>query len=96
MSNTSPTLAQLEQKDTFIRRHIGPGKGEIEEMLSAIGASSLDDLIEQTVPAGIALPEPLKCGEGATEVEALSEVKFECFCFSIWMESLFSDSATEF
>ena len=75
MSNTSPTLAQLEQKDTFIRRHIGPGKGEIEEMLSAIGASSLDDLIEQTVPAGIALPEPLKCGEGATEVEALSELK---------------------
>ena len=63
MSNTS-TLAQLEQKDTFIRRHIGPGKGEIEEMLSAIGASSPDDLIEQTVPAGIALPEPLKCGEG--------------------------------
>ncbi|APE02767.1 glycine dehydrogenase (aminomethyl-transferring) [Alteromonas mediterranea] len=75
MSNTSPTLAQLEQKDTFIRRHIGPGKGEIEEMLSAIGATSLDDLIEQTVPAGIALPEPLKCGEGATEVEALSELK---------------------
>ena len=44
-------------------------------MLSAICASSLDDLIEQTVPAGIALPEPLKCGEGAIEVEALSELK---------------------
>ena len=46
MSNTSH-IGSTRAKDTFIRRHIGPGKGEIEEMLSAIGASSLDDLIEQ-------------------------------------------------
>lgn len=75
MSNTSPTLAQLEQKDAFIRRHVGPGEEEIQQMLSAIGATSLDDLIAQTVPAGIALPEPLKVGEGATEVDALAALK---------------------
>ncbi|MBQ4830969.1 aminomethyl-transferring glycine dehydrogenase [Alteromonas sp. MMG017] len=75
MSNTSPTLAQLEQKDAFIRRHVGPGEEEIQQMLSAINATSLDDLIAQTVPAGIALPEPLKVGEGATEVDALAALK---------------------
>lgn len=75
MSNTSPTLAQLEQKDAFIRRHVGPGEEEIQQMLSAIDATSLDDLIAQTVPAGIALPEPLKVGEGATEVDALAALK---------------------
>ena len=75
MSNTSPTLAQLEQKDAFVRRHIGPGEDEIQQMLSVIGATSLDDLIEQTVPNGIALPKALEVGNGATEVEALAELK---------------------
>ncbi|MFM2356692.1 MAG: hypothetical protein RLZZ528_2428 [Pseudomonadota bacterium] len=35
------------------RRHIGPSPSEMEEMLKAVGAGSLDELIEQTVPASI-------------------------------------------
>ncbi|MCW8107114.1 aminomethyl-transferring glycine dehydrogenase [Alteromonas ponticola] len=75
MSNSSLTLAQLEQKNAFVRRHIGPGEDEIQAMLDAIGASSLDDLMEQTVPSGIQLDKPIEVGEGATEVEALAALK---------------------
>lgn len=74
-SNTPASLLDLEQPNDFIRRHIGPGKGEMEEMLSFIGADSLDDLMKQTVPAGIRLPEPLNVGEAQTEVNALAELK---------------------
>lgn len=74
-SNTPASLLELEQPNDFIRRHIGPGKGEMEEMLSFIGANSLDDLMQQTVPAGIRLPEPLNVGEAQTEVNALAELK---------------------
>ncbi|MGP9803517.1 aminomethyl-transferring glycine dehydrogenase [Paracoccus sp. NSM] len=35
------------------RRHIGPSPSEMAEMLRAVGADSLDQLIEQTVPAAI-------------------------------------------
>ena len=75
MSNTVQTLAQLEQPQDFVRRHIGPGQQEIANMLEAVGATSLDDLIEQTVPAGIRLPEPLNCGVAENEVDALSQLK---------------------
>ena len=47
------TLDQLEQRNDFIRRHIGPGDADIAAMLRTVGASSLDDLIAKTVPASI-------------------------------------------
>jgi len=53
--------------DRFVIRHIGPREGEIKEMLDFIGVESLDELIEQTVPANIRLREPLKLQEGLTE-----------------------------
>jgi glycine cleavage system pyridoxal-binding protein P len=37
--------------DQFIDRHIGPNASELQEMLTAIGVSSLDQLIDETVPA---------------------------------------------
>ena len=50
--------------ETFARRHIGPRPSDIEKMLATIGAESLDDLVQQTVPASILdtdleLPPPL-------------------------------------
>ncbi|MBU3021582.1 aminomethyl-transferring glycine dehydrogenase [Aestuariibacter sp. A3R04] len=75
MSNSSITLAQLEQKNAFTRRHIGPGEEEIQSMLAAVGADSLSDLMAQTVPAAIQLEKPIETGDGATEVEALAALK---------------------
>ena len=53
--------------DRFVSRHIGPGENEIKEMLEAVGVSSMEELIEQTVPANIRLKEPLELAEGLTE-----------------------------
>ncbi|MEL6204629.1 MAG: aminomethyl-transferring glycine dehydrogenase [Pseudomonadota bacterium] len=41
------------------RRHIGPSPEEMAAMLEAVGASSLDQLIEETVPAGLRQAETL-------------------------------------
>ncbi|NVK54749.1 MAG: aminomethyl-transferring glycine dehydrogenase [Alteromonadaceae bacterium] len=75
MSNASISLAQLEQKNAFVGRHIGPNEQEIQQMLDKVGASSLDDLINQTVPNSICLDKPIETGQGATEVEALAALK---------------------
>jgi len=45
--------------DRFERRHIGPSPGETKEMLNYLGVSSLDELIEQTVPDSIRLKKPM-------------------------------------
>jgi glycine dehydrogenase len=53
--------------DNFVTRHIGPRENEINEMLHSVGVSTINELIEQTVPAKIRLREPLKLQEGLTE-----------------------------
>ena len=60
--------------DNFATRHIGPRENEISEMLQSIGVSSLDELIEQTVPAGIRLHEPLKLHDGLSERQYYSKI----------------------
>lgn len=39
----------------FAARHIGPREEEVSEMLSAVGVSSIDQLIDQTVPSLIGI-----------------------------------------
>ena len=41
------------------RRHIGPSPAEMEEMLKVVGVKTLDELIDQTVPASIRQSIPL-------------------------------------
>ncbi|KPW01988.1 aminomethyl-transferring glycine dehydrogenase [Pseudoalteromonas sp. P1-8] len=74
MSNAK-SLEQLEQKQDFIRRHIGPSPAQVSDMLSALGVSSVEELIGQTVPASIRLEQGLSIGESRTEVETLSYLK---------------------
>ncbi|MCH1414236.1 MAG: aminomethyl-transferring glycine dehydrogenase, partial [Glaciecola sp.] len=74
MPFSNVSLNSLEQKNDFIRRHIGPGRPEIAAMLDTVGASSIDDLMTQTVPASIR-SEGLNVGEAFTEVEALAALK---------------------
>ncbi|MBC9071696.1 aminomethyl-transferring glycine dehydrogenase [Thauera sp. CAU 1555] len=68
---TAP-LARLEQRDAFLERHIGPSPAEIATMLAALGAPSLDALIDQTVPAAIRLEKPLPLAGSRPEHEALA------------------------
>jgi glycine dehydrogenase len=60
--------------DRFVNRHLGPRANEIKEMLEFVGASSMDELMEQTVPSNIRLKEPLKLKEGLTERQYFREI----------------------
>ncbi len=68
-------LDALEERDEFVRRHIGPSAAEIGAMLKLVGAESLEALAAQTVPAAIrgvlleALPAPV------AEAAALAELR---------------------
>ncbi len=53
--------------DKFVMRHIGPRDHEIQEMLGKLGVSTLDELIDQTVPKNIRLEKPLNLEDGLTE-----------------------------
>ena len=75
MPHANFSLSQLEQTQDFIRRHIGPSEAEMADMLEFVGAGSLDDLMQQTVPEGIRLPESLSVGESQTEAQALAYLK---------------------
>ena len=69
------TLSEVQQTDDFIHRHIGPSPVDIDSMLATVGASSLDDLIQSTVPASILLENELELPESSTEHRTISELK---------------------
>jgi glycine dehydrogenase len=60
---------------SFASRHIGPRDKDVKKMLEKIGASSLDELINQTIPSTIRLKKPLNLPEGLSEYEYLKELK---------------------
>ena len=55
--------------DKFVDRHNGPRENDVAAMLAKIGASSVDQLIDQTVPAAIRLQKPLNLPAGMTEYQ---------------------------
>ncbi|HHC1339819.1 TPA: aminomethyl-transferring glycine dehydrogenase [Klebsiella pneumoniae] len=69
------TLSQLENRDAFIERHIGPDAQQQQEMLKTVGADSLNALIGQIVPQDIQLATPPQVGDATTEFAALAELK---------------------
>jgi glycine dehydrogenase len=71
----SETLNQLQRRDDFVRRHIGPSPTDLKAMLSLIGASSLDDLITSTVPANILVENDLDLPAASTEVDAIDVLR---------------------
>lgn len=60
---------------SFFHRHIGPNKNETTEMLHAIGVSSLNQLIKETIPASILTDKKLKLPEALSEFEYLKMMK---------------------
>jgi len=64
-----------EPATTFARRHIGPSPRDIEEMLKTIGASSLDALMGETLPANIRLNRPLDLPPALSEAASLAHMR---------------------
>lgn len=59
----------------FVNRHIGPKEFEINDMLNILGYSSLDELIDETVPKEIRLNRQLNLPEALSEHELLERLK---------------------
>ncbi|WP_135501296.1 aminomethyl-transferring glycine dehydrogenase [Roseovarius aestuariivivens] len=57
------------------RRHIGPSPEEMAEMLEAVGAKSLDALIDETVPKSIRQDTPLDFGPPKSERELMHDMR---------------------
>ncbi len=76
-------LDKQKPTSTFADRHIGPRSEDIEQMLKTLGYASMDDFIEDVVPADIRLSSPLSldfdgkttCSQGLSEYEALDALK---------------------
>src|SRR5688572_27053838 len=61
--------------EKFENRHIGPDAHQVEAMLKVIKAKSVDELIDETVPAGIRLKKPLNLPDAKSEYEFLKDFK---------------------
>ncbi len=74
MTDTS-LLDLLSNNNEFATRHNGPDSEQQKVMLETIGVDSLDQLIEETVPAAIRLPKKLQLGNAQSESEMLTSLK---------------------
>lgn len=61
--------------DKFQNRHNGSNDNDLAEMLSTVGVESMDQLIEQTVPASIRSKEPLSLRPAMSEYEFLNALR---------------------
>ncbi|MDR0429277.1 MAG: aminomethyl-transferring glycine dehydrogenase [Tannerellaceae bacterium] len=53
----------------FVNRHVGIAEEDVPSMLQTVGAQSLDELINQTIPSDIRLDKPLNLPDPMTERE---------------------------
>ena len=92
--NDSGTLAGLlaQGSNEFVARHVGPAGDDVTQMLATVGASSLDALVAETVPASILLDPgnrpALSLGEAATEAGALAELQALASRNQVWRSYL--------
>ena len=73
--NSSIWSGTRSAEDEFSHRHIGPSAAEVADMLKLVGASTLDALIDETVPAAIRQKEAIGFGKGMTETEVLKHLR---------------------
>ncbi len=73
-SNTQGPESLLQRTDAFVPRHVGPDSQEQNEMLQVVGVDSLDQLIDQTIPAPIRFQRPLALPAPRPESDVLDEM----------------------
>ena len=65
----------IHYQENFKDRHIAPNEADTKAMLQTVGVNSIDELIEQTVPATIRLKQGLNLPEAKSEVDYLTSLK---------------------
>ncbi len=63
------------QTDSFVVRHLGPRKKDVEQMLKTIGVDSLEQLINETIPDDIRLKNDLDLPKALNEIEFSQHIK---------------------
>jgi len=61
--------------ENFSQRHIGPSESQIKEMLDVVGVSSLDELINQTVPNNIKLFKSMSLSPPMSEQDYIEHIR---------------------
>ena len=61
--------------DSFVVRHIGPRKNEVNEMIKTIGVSSIEELIDKTIPSDIRLAANLNLPKALSEYEYITHIQ---------------------
>ena len=65
----------IDYQEKFEQRHIAPNEKDVEQMLDIICVDSIDELIEQTVPANIRLKKALSLPTAKSEFDYLNDLK---------------------
>src|SRR5471030_435935 len=65
----------IDYQEKFQSRHIAPNQADTAQMLKTIGVNSLDELIDQTIPAKIRLKNPLNLPPALSEFDYLNTLK---------------------
>ncbi len=65
----------LNRNNEYQQRHIGPSAEDEQQMLKAIGVNSLQQLVDETIPANIRFREEPELEEGMSEAEFLSHLR---------------------
>ncbi|WP_348231824.1 aminomethyl-transferring glycine dehydrogenase [Trichocoleus sp. DQ-U1] len=84
-SSRQHLLEEMGEPISFVQRHIGPSPDEVQQMLEVLGISTLDALIDQTIPQAIrrsrspngatAKTDSLQLPAAQSEYAALSRLK---------------------
>ena len=67
--------AALDDSGSFIQRHVGPTPDEVQAMLGTLGYSSLDALIDATIPESIRFRRLLNLPPAESEHDAITRLK---------------------
>ncbi len=62
-------------QEAFENRHIAPNADDTKKMLETVGVNTLDQLIDETVPAKIRLKNPLNLPQALSEFDYLNNLK---------------------
>ena len=62
-------------KERFDSRHNGTTEKDIEQMLKVIGVTSIEALIDETIPASIRLKNPLRLPGAKSEYDFIKDFR---------------------
>ena len=75
MVETKKTLEELEMRGDFIRRHIGPDRKQIAEMVRELHLPALENIIDQAVPDSILVKDELSLTNTISEREVITRLR---------------------